>query len=120
MTEWERCSPWLQAALDHASGDYTLADVLELVRKGDAQFWAGRQSAIVTQVDEYPHSRVLTLWLGGGDLRELSDDLIPRAETFGRECGCTRSRIIGRQGWARALAGDGYRPVAAVVEKVFG
>lgn len=118
MTEWERCAPWLQAALDQASGDYTLADVLDLVRKGEAQFWAGEQSAIVSQVDDHPRNRVLTLWLGGGDLRELSNHLIPKAEAYGREVGCTRSRIIGRQGWARALASDGYQAAAVVSEKV--
>ncbi|WP_374576122.1 hypothetical protein [Phenylobacterium sp.] len=112
--EWARCSHWIAAALEHARGAYALEDVLEIVRLGDARFWAGRQAAMVTEIHEYPRVRALHFWLAGGDLAELRDHLRPMAEAWGRAQGCTRATIIGRKGWARAL---GYQEVATVCAK---
>lgn len=37
--EWDRCGPWLQAALDHAGNLFTLDDVKQAVIKGKAIFY---------------------------------------------------------------------------------
>jgi hypothetical protein len=115
--EWERCGPWIQAALDHAGGVYTLSDVEFLVRTGEAKFWPGREAAIVTRVERFPRATWLTLWLAGGDLAELRDELRPACEAWGQTQGCTKSIIMGRLGWSKALSGAGYAALAMVVGK---
>lgn len=79
-----------------------LSDVLEAIESGQAHLWPGERSAAVCE-------RVTTyhVWLAGGDLRELQA-MERAAEAWARGNGCDRMSIIGRKGWARALAG--YEP----------
>lgn len=116
-TEWARCAPWIEAALVHAGGTHSLDDVRAMV--GDpsepVRFWAGRRSAMVTEIQSWPNAKTLLLWLAGGDLDELKDELRPMAEAWGREQGCDRVMIVGRPGWARVL--PGYEVQAVVCGK---
>jgi hypothetical protein len=114
-TEWARCSAWLQAALDATPAGHTLDDVKALVERREARLWSGRASAMVTELQVWPQEKWLLFWLAGGDLDELVNELRPMAEDYARENGCSRSIIIGRPGWERALTG--YRRVAVSLAK---
>lgn len=111
---WERCAPWLEAALEHSSGTHTLADVKACVERGTALFWAGKDAAMVTEITDYPQLKALNFWLAGGDLAELRDTLRPLAEAYAKAHGCRFATIVGRAGWARAL---GYSPVHSTCAK---
>lgn len=112
--EWERCAPWLEAALVHCGGTHDLADVKGCVERGTATFWPGGQAAMITEIVDYPKMRTLNFWLAGGDLAELRDVLRLKAETYARHMGCKYATIVGRAGWARAL---GYSPIHATCAK---
>jgi hypothetical protein len=113
--EWARCAPYIAAALDHAGGTHGVDDVKFMVQRREARFWAGRRAALVTQIEDHPRVRWLVLWLAGGDLDELVDELRPAAEAYGRVHGCQRVVIFGRPGWERVLTG--YSPVARLIAK---
>lgn len=113
--EWNRCAPWIQAALDHSGNTFGLDDVRAMVDAEDAQFWPGCDCAIVTQIEVHPLAKVLVFWLAGGDLNELVSQLRPRIEAWAAGRGCNRSLIIGRPGWGRAL--PDYDPIARVFSK---
>lgn len=119
MTEadWVRCGPWLEAALVHAGRSHTLADVRAMVEAGEAQAWAGAAAAMVTIIEDEPRERRLLIWLAGGELTELTDRLRPAAERWARALGCRRALIVGRPGWERALAPEGYAPLARIIAK---
>jgi hypothetical protein len=106
--EWDRCAAWLEAALRHAGGTHTLDDVKAVVNRHEARFWAGRNAAMVTEINTYPQFAALNFWLAGGDLAELRDELRPAAEAWAKSLGCRYAAVVGRLGWARAL---GYRPI---------
>lgn len=112
---WERCYPWIEAALDLAHGTHTMDDVRRDILTGPATFWPGRNAAMVTEVQEFPQMHVLHFWLAGGDLDELRDELRPMAEKWAKERGITRATIMGRRGWVRAL--PGYQEVSTVCAK---
>lgn len=114
-SEWARCSPYIEAALAHAGGTHTLNDVMGMVARREARFWAGRRAALVTCIEDYPRARWLLLWLAGGDIHELVEELRPAAEAYGREAGCQRAVIIGRPGWERRL--NEYSPIARMIAK---
>ncbi|WP_300573607.1 hypothetical protein [Phenylobacterium sp.] len=114
-SEWERCAPWLQSALDVAGNEYALGDVHAMLDAREATFWPGDNAAIVTRIEDHPGSRNLLFWLAGGDLDELTGKMRPFIEQWGAKHGCTRSIIIGRPGWERAL--PDYRPIARVIAK---
>lgn len=115
--EWDRCAPWLSAALDHAGGTHGLDDVRGMVLDGEARFWPGRNCALVGLIEDDPCERRLLIWLAGGARRELETELLPRAEGWGRARGCRRALIIGRAGWERTLKTKGYAPLARLIAK---
>lgn len=114
---WARCATWLDDALAHAGRSHTLADVERMLAAGEAQLWAGEAAAMVTLVEDEPCERRLLIWLAGGDLSELVHSLRPAAEVWARGQGCARVLIIGRAGWERALAPEGYAPLARIIAK---
>lgn len=115
--EWARCGGWLDAALDHAGRTHTLDDVKAAVAAGGARLWVGARSALVALIERDPGDRRLLIWLAGGDRQELETEILPLAETWGRQAGCRRALIIGRAGWERTLKSKGYAPLARIVAK---
>jgi hypothetical protein len=107
----------LEAALAHAGRTHELRDVEVLVRDGAAQFWAALSSAVVTLIEDDPRERRLLVWLAGGDLDELTAEVLPQVEAWARANRCRRLLVIGRPGWERALKPKGFAPLARVIAK---
>jgi len=116
-TDWARCAPWLDAALAHAGRTHSLDDVRAAVACGEARLWAGARSALVAAVERDPGELRLLIWLAGGERQELEDEILPRAEAWGRDMGCRRALVIGRAGWERTLKSQGYAPLARIIAK---
>lgn len=116
-TEWARCAPWLAAALDHAGGTHGLDDVKAAVERDEARFWPGLRAALVAVIEADPGDRRLLIWLAGGEREELETAILPLAEAWGRDSGCRRALVIGRDGWARTLKSKGYAPLARIIAK---
>ena len=113
---WRRCLPWIEAALDYAGGTHTIEDVEAQIARGEAWFWPGEKSALVTEILEYPQFKAASFWLAGGDLGELLD-MTPSVETWAVTMGCSKIFECGRPGWAKALKPLGYAPLYTVVWK---
>lgn len=101
----------LQSALAYSIGGLTLADYKEHVMMGDMQLWVGEGYAAVTEVLNYPRSRVVLVHLAGGKLDPLLE-ADSELEKFARIVGATGIEIIGRKGWVRALRDRGYKEAA--------
>ena len=114
--EWARCKPWIEAALEYAFG-YTIDDVWQAVEDGEAIFWPGRASAVITQVWIFPQAKALNYWLAGGDLDELVNEMRPLIEERAKAAGLTHIIIAGRGGWTRALRATGYAPIWTALGK---
>ena len=116
-TGWLAVGACLDAALAYAGRTHRLADVAAMVEAGEARLWCGVASALVTLLEDDPGERRLLLWLAGGDLGELVRSLRPQAEAWAKAQGCRRVLIVGRPGWERALAPEGYAPLARIIAK---
>lgn len=108
LTAWERCAPWLAAALEYSLAGWTVDDLRAGVAAGQAQFWPGEGAALVTEIASYPNRRVLEAVAAGGDGAEIVDVLRPRAEAWARANGCAAVMVAGRPGWTRRLGVHGY------------
>jgi hypothetical protein len=87
-------------------------DVQARIAENTAQVWTGTKSAMLTEIV----GSNLHVWLGAGCLRELLR-MSPLVEQAGREWGCKRITIDGRQGWQRALERYGYVLSDGILEK---
>ncbi len=92
----------IEAALADAGGSHTFEDVVEAVEKGEAQYWPGPNSCIVTTIDEQPRQKILHFFLGAGVQAEIAA-MFPGILEWGKEEGCTKARFVGRKGWRRSF-----------------
>lgn len=119
MAEWERCSPWLEAAIATARDGRSLDDVFYDVCTGAMQFWPGEDSAVVTQLLDHPDGRrECNIFLAGGSLDTLERMLV-EIERFARANNATVMTVMGRRGWERSflVKTAGYMPVATLYRK---
>lgn len=107
-SDWPRLRHHIEAALATSPGLESIEDVERLIGQGRYQFWAGRQSAAVTEIARFSRCKVLIVVHGGGDLAELLDELEPRMCAFAQAQGCDAIMGTGRKGWERAVAKRGY------------
>lgn len=117
MAEFERCSPYIQAALKYSGGTHDLDDVRREIEQDRLQFWPGVNSAVVTEIQLYPKLKACNFFLAGGNMEELRG-MCQRIEQWSKSIGCTRMLISGRMGWVRTfLTKDGYKLTWAVLAK---
>lgn len=119
MTEWDRCKPWIEAALEYAGGTHTIEDVERNVLSGRMALIARERSAYVVELITYPRLKTLHVFLSGGDLDDIKA-FDPQMDAIARSLGCSRITIAGRRGFARALKGLGYVEKWSVLAKEIG
>lgn len=119
MREWERCCPWIEAALAKDPGGRSIDEVRAYVAAGEAQLWPGERCAAVTEWFEFPRFRGLNVWLMGGDIKELLGPVLERITTYARLHGATRlyGGAYDRPGWRKALGRVGFEPQWTVFTK---
>lgn len=99
----------IEAALTYTGGTHSFDDVCRMVLSGRVMFWAGVNSFIIMEINEFPRQKHLHIWLGGGDIEELAL-LHPRVHETAKQFGCTHVTINGRPGWGKALKKFGAKP----------
>ncbi len=112
----DRCRKWIVDALRYAHNSHTYEQVIDIVKRGDAQLWAFRDSAIVTEIIDYPQRRTLRFWLAGGNLKTLLE-VEPKIRKWSILYRCKAVEIIGRKGWEKVM--KGYEPTAIVLVKEY-
>jgi hypothetical protein len=110
--------PHIEAALSYGGGTHTFEDVAAMIDQGEAIFWPGPNSVIVTQIIEHPRSRTLHFFLAGGNLAEL-ERMVPGILSWAKtERGCTAASMTGRKGWERTfLTRGGWKSNLVVMTK---
>jgi hypothetical protein len=107
--------PGIQEALRRCGDPRTHFDVMRAVADKHAQVWGDEDALIITELaGEYVH-----FWIATGDLestKALSEEIIEWAS----DLGYTKATLTGRKGWSRALANDGWRQQAIIMEKDIG
>ena len=107
INEFQRCSHWIQAALDKGNDTHDIEHIFDGLVRGDFQFWANKECCVITEVIDYPKKRVLHIFLAGGSLEAISD-LEEDAIKWAKSIGCTDFTLSGRKGWLRALRDNGW------------
>ena len=113
----QRLRHHVEAALEYSGGTHGIEDIAEGLKKGRFQLWPADDSVVVTEIIVYPRLKNLHFFLAGGDLDELRL-MRPLIESWGRDMGCTRVSLAGREGWSKTFLRDEcYRPKWFVLSK---
>lgn len=91
----------LEPALEY-DNTYNIQDVADCILDGSMQLWPTNNSAVVTQVQNFPRMKVLHIFLAGGNLDEL-ETLTPHIQKFAEDMGCRKITLTGRKGWSRTF-----------------
>lgn len=106
-SEWDRCRPWIEAALARDTSGRSIEDIKRDVEGGKSFLLSAPNSAMVCSIIE---TRALHIYLGGGDLVELKQSQ-PAIDALARHHNCTQITIWGRKGWERELRSFGFEPL---------
>ena len=105
---WQQVEPLVIRALDDT---YTARDVLDGIILNKFQLfisWENKkvESAVVTEVADYPRKRILRYVLAGGDnLDNWLEPIQNKIEEFAINNYCQAIEVAGRKGWLRKLKG---------------
>jgi hypothetical protein len=91
----------LEPALEY-DNTHNMQDVADCIDSCTMQLWPGVNSAVVTQVQNFPRMKVLHIFLAGGNLEEL-ETLTPHIQKFAEHMGCQKITLTGRRGWSRTF-----------------
>jgi hypothetical protein len=106
---WNEVEPLIKKALDDT---YSVRDILDGLVKNSFQLfisWENKvESAVITEVVQYPQKKILRYFLAGAEGNNLSNWLEPiqqEIEKFAKYNQCQSIEVAGRKGWARKLKG---------------
>lgn len=104
--QWARFRDRFAEAMD--DGLYTIEELEQRVLTHRAILFAGKDSAIVGQVEAYPGGeQAFQITWACGNVDELLS-LLPGIEALARIQGCTRMIVEGQRAWERVLKAAGY------------
>lgn len=105
----------IESALAYGNGTHGFADIRDMVSRGEAHFWPGVNSCIVTEFVSSPGKQFLNFFLAAGHLGEL-EAMTPLVLKWGKLNGCTHALLTGRPGWQKTfLAKTGWKKESAII-----
>ena len=105
---WQIAKPFLIRALAYQD-DWTIDGVKSVLDAGKAQLWCGQKSCGVTELLDHQNGRVCNIWLASGELKELTEKMLPDVQAWAASKGCVKIKMSGRKGWQRVLK-DFFQP----------
>ena len=115
---WSQVAPLLEKALDET---YSIKDIMYGLANDRMQLFISWhndkvESAVVTEIAQYPQSKVLRYFLAGGtNLENWLEEIQIVIEKFAKKENCTHLEVAGRKGWVRKL--KGFRVKAYLLNK---
>lgn len=128
---WERLAPYgkditaaFQKLVDRFPNDVTVASLAMDCLTGARQLWLILDedrfvSFVMTELRtvEATGHKMLAITSFAGEEGATTVPLIAEIEAWGRENGALESTIVGRRGWTRPLAEQGYKADAVLFRK---
>ena len=99
---WPYLAPVLSRVIAKANGERTLEDMRRECEAGQTQLWFEGDSALVTEVIQYPRQKVARMiWCAGNmdDVKSGWKDVLEWAKAEG----CQAVEMCGRRGWLKAM-----------------
>ena len=119
---WPLVEEYLNAALKHGLGEYSIADIKSSCKSKDMQLWVkvGKKAkgAFVTKIAKYPQKNLLcVILLGGDEFHTWRDEADALLNAFGKQHNCEYVELFGRKGWGKILKDIDYKEVTRLFAK---
>lgn len=115
--DFDRLWPLLAEAIARYGPTHDKEHIWQAIEAGQAQFWPGAHSAMVTEVKAYPTGfQEIIGWLAAGKLEEI-EVMMGFAEAAAKANGCHRVNLTCREGFKRPFGKKGYRQIMVVLVK---
>jgi hypothetical protein len=119
---WDRCAPWIQAALDEGGNTHTLDDVRKAIAEDRLVLRVFPHTAFLLEVIHYPQFSALRIVGCGGEcnaaLEEARAFILVEVPKITKAAGLRRYEARGRPGWARVLKEIGMRKQAFMFKEI--
>ena len=104
---WNEVEPLIKKALDDC---YTTDDILKGLINNSFQLfisWNNKvESAVVTEVAQYPQKKICRYFLAGGsNMENWLEPIQEEIEKFAKHNQCQAIEVAGRKGWSKKLKG---------------
>jgi len=104
---WNEVEPLIKKALDDC---YTTDDILKGLINNSFQLfisWNKKvESAVVTEVAQYPQKKICRYFLAGGsNMENWLEPIQEEIEKFAKHNQCQAIEVAGRKGWSKKLKG---------------
>ena len=111
---WPLVEEYLNAALKHGLGEYSINDIKSACKSKNMQLWVKIgtevEGAFVTKISKYPQKNILcVLLLGGKEFITWRDEADALLNAFGKENNCEYVELFGRKGWGKMLKDINYK-----------
>lgn len=121
--EFERCWPWLAAAIERHGNTHSKEHLWRLIERGDAHLLPLPNAAVVGNIIRYPTGlRRGNAWLAGGvengSIHEILN-AVSFMEDWAQQQNCGQGSVYGRRGWRGPLLERGYRELSTLFVKDF-
>lgn len=117
LAQWARFKDRFAEAMEDDASLYTIEDLEQRIATRRAFLFAGKESAVVAEVVDYPGgAKAMQMLWSCGDLGEIVA-LAPGIEAMARMVGCTKMIVEGQKGWERVLKPHGYQFFSVTIAK---
>ena len=112
---WSSIEKFAEGCAKYTYGRYTANNILDELLTKDQQLWTafdedGIHAFWVTEVIEYPQTKVLVMhFTGGNRIEEWQTIGLKQLQSFARDTGCTKIESYGRPGWEKVWKHEGYK-----------
>ena len=105
---WGQVEPLLLRGIYYDDFSYDGRNLLDGILKKDMQLWISWtnkvESAVLTQITDYPKFKVCRWFLAGGfNMKHWLDEMTNQVETWAKQNKCKRIELVGRKGWLKKL-----------------
>jgi len=119
---WPLVEEYLNAALKHGLGEYSIGDIKSACISKNMQLWVkigtDVEGAFVTKIAKYPQKNLLcVILLGGKEFHRWRDEADALLNAFGKENNCEYVELFGRKGWGKILKDINYKEVTRLFAK---
>ena len=122
---WNDIIPYIQRALEHGQGEFSLDAILDGILTREMQLWVGHEDEKivyvgVTQLEKFSEKLICVIVLLSGDRVMEWLDNTNELESWAMTQGADELRVMGRPGWKRVLDKIGYEHAYTVMVKKLG